>query len=63
MLKSNLKISKLQTSKSKIENHPRQEKVENIGHQDQIKKLQIDLLLAENQVDKGVVTQNLLNEK
>ena len=40
-----------------------QEKVENKAHQTQIKKLQIDLLAAGGQFDKGVGTQRLLDEK
>ena len=63
ILKSTLKISKLQTSKSRIENQLRQEKVENRAHQAQIKKLQTDLLLVENEADKGVGTKRLLKEK
>ena len=39
MLKDTLKLSKLQTSKSRIENQLKQEKVENEAHKSQIKKL------------------------
>ena len=39
MLKDTLKLSKLQTSKSRIENQLMQEKVENESHESQIKKL------------------------
>ena len=62
MLRSMLKIYRLQSSKSKVENQLRQEKVENRAHQAQIKKLQTNLLLAEKQVDKGASTQRLLNK-
>ena len=37
--------------------------MENKAHQTQIKKLQIDLLAADSQVDKGSATHKLLNEK
>ena len=37
--------------------------MKNRAHQSQIKKLQIDLLLAEKQVDKGAGTKKLLKEK
>ena len=45
-LKSTLKISKLHTSKIRVENQLRQEKVENRAHQDQIKKLETKFLLV-----------------
>ena len=48
LLKSPLKISRLKSRKSKVENQLRHEKMENKAHQAQIKKLQIDLLVAEN---------------
>ena len=48
LLNSTLKLSKIQTNKSRVENQLMQEKVENRAHQAQIKKLQIDLLLTEN---------------
>ena len=44
LLKSILKLFKIEITKRKIENQLRQEKVENKAHQTQIKKLQIDLL-------------------
>ena len=53
LLKATLKLSKLQTSKRRIENQLRQEKVENKSHQAQIKKLQTDLQDTESQTDKG----------
>ena len=46
LLKSTLKLSKLEITKRKIENQLREEKVENKAHQKQIKKMQIDLLDA-----------------
>ena len=63
LLKSTLKISKLHTSKSRVENQLRQEKVENRAHLAQIKKLQTYLLLAKNQANKGDGTKILLKEK
>ena len=63
LLKATLKLLKLHTTKSKIENQLRQEKVENKYHQAQIKKLQTDLLTVEGQDDKGEGIQKLLNEK
>ena len=48
LLKATLKVSRLQSIKSKIENHLRQEKVENKSHQQQIKKLQTDLLSTDS---------------
>ena len=41
----------------------RQERVENKVHHKHIKKLQGDLLIADSEVDKGKVTQNILAEK
>ena len=63
LLKATLKLSKLQTSKSKIENQLRKEKVENKSHQEQIKKLQMYLLATKGQEDKGARIQKLVNEK
>ena len=63
LLKSTLKLSKLETTKRKIENQLRQEKVENKAHQTQIKKLQTNLLVVGGQVDKGVSMKKLLDEK
>ena len=63
VLKSNSKLSKLQTNKSKIENQLRKEKAENRAHHVQIKKLHIDLLVIESQVDKGAGIQKFLSEK
>ena len=48
MLKDTLKLSRLQSSKRKIENHLREEKVENRSHQAQIKELQPHFLAAES---------------
>ena len=58
-----LKVSKLQSTQVKIENQLRQEKVENKVHQQQIKKLQGDLLAIDNEANKGEVTQKILTEK
>ena len=59
LLKATLQVSKLQSSKKIVEDLLRKEKVENKSHQTQIKKVQVELLVA----DKGVVAQKLLNEK
>ena len=56
-------MSKLQSSKKRVEYLLRKEKVENKSHQTQIKKLQVELLVADSQDDKGATTQKLLNEK
>ena len=63
LLKITLALSKLQTLKGKIENQLRKEKVENTAHQTQIKKLQVELLAAGGQSDKGVGIQRSLDEK
>ena len=63
LLKETLQVSKLQSSKKTIENLLKQEKVENKDHKTQIKKLQVELLVADSQADKGDVARNLLNEK
>ena len=63
LMKATLKVSKLQSTMSKIENQQRQEKVENKVHQEQLKKLQGDLLTMDSEVDKGEVTQKILAEK
>ena len=59
LLKVTLQVSKLQSSKKIVEDLLRKEKVENKSHQTQIKKVQVELLVA----DKGVVAQKLLNKK
>ena len=41
----------------------RKERVENKAYQTQIKKLQVDLSVADNPGDKGVSTQRLLKDK
>ena len=63
LLKETLKVSKLQSSKKRVEYLLRKEKVENKSHQMQIKKLQVELLVADSQADKGAATQKLLKEK
>ena len=60
LLKATLKVSRLQSTKTKIENQLRQERVENKAHQQQIKKLQGDLLTADSETNKGEATQKLL---
>ena len=63
ILKATLKVSMMHSSKSKIENHLKKEKVENKAHQQQIKKMQTYLFPAISQVDKGATKHKLLNEK
>ena len=63
LLKDTLKVSRLQSTKSKIKNQLRQEKVENKAHQQQIKKLKGDWLVIDSQADKWAATQNFLNKK
>ena len=62
-LKETLQVSKLQSSKKRVEDLLRKEKVENKSYQTQIKKLQVELLVVDSQADKGAATQKLLNEK
>ena len=63
ILKATLKVSMMHSSKSKIENHIKKEKVENKAHQQQIKKMKTYLFPAISQVDKGATKHKLLNEK
>ena len=60
LLNSTHKLSRLHSTKSKVENQLRQEKMEK---QAQIKKLRTDLLVVENQEDKGARIQKLMNEQ
>ena len=46
----------MQSTKTNIENQLRQEMVENKAHQQQIKKLQGDLLTADSEPNKGEAT-------
>ena len=63
LLQATLKVSNLQSGKKKVEDLLRKEKVENKAHQAQIKKLQVDLLVADSQPDKRDSTHNMLKEK
>ena len=63
LLQATLQVSKLQSSKKRVEDLLRKEKVENKAHQAQIKKLQVDLLVADSQPDKRDSTHNMLKEK
>ena len=58
-----MKSLKVTNYKSKIEGQLKQEKVEKKMHQQQIKKLQGDLLDMDSEVDKGHATKNILVEK
>ena len=63
LLKSTLKLSKLEITKRKIENQLRQEKVENKAHHTHIKNLQTDILAVGGQADKGACMKKILDEK
>ena len=58
-----MKVSKLQSTMSRIEVQLKQEKVENKIHQQQIKKLQGDLLPMDNEQYRGRDTMKILVEK
>ena len=62
LLKSTLQVSQLESRKKRVEYLLRKEKVENKSHQTHIKKLQVELLVADSQDDKGATTQKLLKE-
>ena len=63
LLKATLKVSRLQSANSKVDNQLSQERVENKAPQQQIKNIQGELLTIDNEADKGEATQKLLNEK
>ena len=63
LLKATLKVSRLQSTKSKIENQLRQEKVENKAYQQQNKKIRGDQLAADSEENKGEENKKFLNEK
>ena len=63
LLQATLQVLNLQSSKKRVEELLRKENVDNKAHQEQIKKLQVDLLVADIQADKGVATQRFLKEK
>ena len=63
LLKETLQVSKLHLSKKRVEYLLIKEKVESKGHQKQIKKIQVESLVADSQADKGATAKNLLNEK
>ena len=56
LLMATSKVSKLQSTQTKIENQLRWGKVENKVHQQHIKKLQGDLLAIDNEANKGEIT-------
>ena len=62
LMKSTLKVSKLQSTVSRIEIQLEKDKVENKIHQQQIKKLQGYLLAMDSEVDKGQATMKILAE-
>ena len=62
-LKETLQVSKLQSSKKRVEYLHRKEKVEDKSHQTQIKKIQVKLLVVDSQANKRDSTQKLWKEK
>ena len=60
LLKATLKVSRMKSTKTKIRNQLRHERVENRAHQQEIKKLQGDLLTANSETNKGDATQKML---
>ena len=52
LLKATLKVSRLQSTKSKIENWLRKERVENKAHLQQIKNIQGDMLTIDIDTNK-----------
>ena len=56
-------ITKLMTRKKRVEEMIEKERVENKAHLAQIKKLQVDLSIADRPRDKGVTTQRLQKDK
>ena len=64
LLKSTLKVSKLQSTVSKLENQLKQEKIEKKAYQQQIKKLQGDLLAMDsNQTEDKLQRKSWLRKK
>ena len=63
LMKATLKVSKLQSTVSRLENQLKQERVENKTYQQQIKKLQGDILAMDSKEDKGKTTKKILSEK
>ena len=63
LFKATLQVSKLQLSKKRVEDLLRKENMEKKSHHTHIKTLQVELLVADNQADKGAAAQKLLNEK
>ena len=61
-LKATMKVSRLQSTETNIENKLRQERVENKAHQQQI-KLWGELLAVDSETNKGEDTQKRLAEK
>ena len=63
LMKATLKVSKLKSVVSKIENQWRHKKVENKVHQQQIKNIQGDLLTMDSEVDRQKVTHKIRDER
>ena len=63
LLKSTLKVSRLQSAKHKVENQLRQERVDNKAHQHQIKKLQGDILAMDRETIEGKIQRRLYLRK
>ena len=63
VLQAALQGSKLTAGKKRVEEMLWKERLENKAHQTQIRKLQIDLSIADTPGDKGTATQRILKEK
>ena len=63
ILQTAIQISKLMTGTKRVEEMLWKGRVENKTHLAQIKKLQVDLSIADILGDKGVSTQRLLKDK
>ena len=57
LLKSTLKVSRLQATVGKLENQLKQEKIENKIYQQHIKKLQEYVVAMDNELDRGQATK------
>ena len=63
LLKATLKVSRMQSTKTKVENKLTHERVENKSQQKNIKKIQGYLLTTESETNKGQASQKLLVDK
>ena len=63
LLKATLKFSQLQYTMPRFENQLKQENFENKTYQQQIKKVQVDLLVMDSEPDMGQAIKKILVEK